>query len=169
MGTHIVIDGYNLIRQCPGLFRGTIADEREALLDFLAAYKKVRAHSITAVFDAAAQDLLMARSETVKGIRVRYSGPGGSADSVIKEMARELGERALVVSSDRDVSGGARASGAAVMDSVAFYSLVMERVYGGPGGPDGDDGPDRSGTRKKGPSKKPSKKERKTRQRIGKL
>jgi hypothetical protein len=54
MSIHIIIDGYNLIRQSGYLSNLDLQDiqyGRQALIDMLAAYKKIKAHRITIVFD----------------------------------------------------------------------------------------------------------------------
>jgi predicted RNA-binding protein with PIN domain len=51
---HLIIDGYNLIRQSPDLQRLDARDlelGREALLKRLAAYRSRSHHQITVVFD----------------------------------------------------------------------------------------------------------------------
>ena len=54
MPLEIIIDGYNLIRQSSSLKRLDAQDleqGREALLERLIAYRQVRGHPITVVFD----------------------------------------------------------------------------------------------------------------------
>jgi predicted RNA-binding protein with PIN domain len=54
MSIHIIIDGYNLIRQSTTLStldQQDIMLGREALVDMLAAYRKIKPHRITVVFD----------------------------------------------------------------------------------------------------------------------
>ena len=54
MSLHIIIDGYNLIRQSGQLSMLDMQDlqlGREALVDMLAAYKRFKAHRITVVCD----------------------------------------------------------------------------------------------------------------------
>ena len=54
MSIHILIDGYNLIRQSPELSeldRQDIQLGRAALIDMLVVYKKLKHHKITIVFD----------------------------------------------------------------------------------------------------------------------
>ena len=54
MSIHIIIDGYNLIRQSTtlsALDQQDIMLGREALVDTLAAYRKIKHHRITVVFD----------------------------------------------------------------------------------------------------------------------
>ena len=79
MGIHIVIDGYNLIRQSrqfSDLDRQDLQSGRDALVDALVAYKKVKPYAITVVFDGTAAYTGMPRRDVQKGIKVRYSAPG---------------------------------------------------------------------------------------------
>ncbi|MFP4476406.1 MAG: NYN domain-containing protein [Desulfatibacillaceae bacterium] len=172
MGVHIIIDGYNMIGQSPTLSTGDLEQDRDCLIDFLAAYKRIKAHRITVVFDAARVDTFEARKLNMKGIDIRFSQPGQLADSVIKNMARQMRERAMVVSSDREVAGVAREAGAAVLGCREFEQVVADRLMGG-AEDDPDEGPGsrqpRQTTRKRGPSRKPPKKSRRTRMRKDKL
>lgn len=173
MSVHIIIDGYNLIRQSSQWSMLDLQDiqlGREALLSALAEYKKKRAHRITVVFDAADAPGYMDRNEKVRGISVKYSAPGESADTLIKRMAAQLEEKALVVSSDRDITDYASGRGAAVIGSPDFEMKMSLAVFGDPG--DGGDG-EASGwsptTRKKGPSRRLPKRRRRNQSKIGKL
>jgi len=173
MPVHIIIDGYNLIRQSSRWSMLDIQDlqlGREALLEALAEYKKKRAHRITVVFDAAGAPGFMDRNDKVRGISVRYSNPGESADTLIKRMAKQLGEKALVVSSDRDITDYAAGRGAAVIGSPEFEMKMSLAVFGDPG--DGDQG-EAAGwiptTRKKGPGRRLPKRRRRNASKIGKL
>ena len=174
MAIHIIIDGYNLIRQSPELSALDIQDlqlGREALVDMLAAYKRLKPHKITVVFDGTAEPSLYGNRDRAKGISLRYSHGGESADDVIRRMARREKERALVVSSDREVMAAAESAGAATMDSVAFEERVsMARYLSLKGGVEPDES---TGwlptTRKKGPSRRLPKRKRKARARVDKL
>ena len=109
MSIHIIIDGYNLIRQSTTLSTSDQQDimlGREALLDMLAAYRKIKPHRITVVFDGHNSPVFSPQRNRQKGISLRFSRSGESADEVIKRMAHREREKALVVSSDRDVAGG---------------------------------------------------------------
>ena len=97
MALHIIIDGYNLIRQSAHL--STIEEQdlqlgREALIDLLAAYKRMRPHKISVVFDASQALNLNLQRESRKGIIIIYSRSGESADAVICKMARQEREKA---------------------------------------------------------------------------
>jgi len=106
MSLHIIIDGYNLIRQSGFLSafdRQDIQIGRETLIETLAAYKRIKGHKITVVFDGANAPLFSQARDQFKGIQVRFSSSGQLADDVIKRMAATEREKALIVSSDLDV------------------------------------------------------------------
>lgn len=174
MALHIVIDGYNLIRQSHSLAaldRYDMQAGRDALVDLLSAYKKVRAYPITVVFDGAEAQVGMPRRDRVKGIDVRYSGPGELADTVIKRIAGREKERALVVSSDNELVNYVQSKGAAVISAVEFENrLVMARHSGAANGADPDeDGGWRPTTKKRGPAKRLPKQKRRMRKKVAKL
>jgi predicted RNA-binding protein with PIN domain len=171
MSVHIVIDGYNLIRQSSQWSMLDLQDislGREALLKALAEYKKKRAHRITVVFDAAGAPGFMDRSEKVRGISVKYSAPGESADTLIKRMTDQLGEKALVVTSDRDIADYAFGRGTAVIESPDFEMKMSLAVFGDPGDEDEADGWSPT-TRKKGPGRRLPKRRRRNRSKLEKL
>ncbi len=173
MSIHIIIDGYNLIRQSKKLSALDLQDiqlGREGLVDMLAAYKKVKAHRITVVFDGTRSPLFSQQRDRQKGITIVFSHNGESADTVIKKMARREGEKALVVSSDLDIVRSAEARGAATISARDFENKLAMSLY-----VDGMES-DRDAyngwkptTKKKGPSRRLSKKQRKNRTKIRKL
>ena len=173
MPIHIIIDGYNLIRQSPDLARidrDDLQAGREALIDLLAAYKKIKAHKLTVVFDGTGAPGFSPGRDRVKGIAVVFSRQGETADSVIKKMAAREKEGALVVSSDRDVTSFAQSRGAAIIDSLSFEQKLMLAGYLEAKGLDEE--PDsgwKPTTRKKGPRRRLSKKARRSRAKIKKL
>jgi uncharacterized protein len=174
MAIHIIVDGYNLIRQSPELAeldRQDLQLGRDALIDQLAAYKKIKAHKITVVFDGSDAPALYGPRDRVKGIAVRYSHGGERADDVIARMARREKSKALVVSSDREIMAAAESAGATAMESAAFADkLAMARFMELKS--DGES-VESSGwvptTRKKGPSRRLPKRKRKAVARIKKL
>lgn len=174
MAIHIIIDGYNLIRQSPELARLDRQDlqlGREALVDLLAAYKKLKPHTITVVFDGAAEPALYGSRDRVEGVAIRYSHGGESADDVIRRMVRREKSRALVVSSDREVMAAAESVGATAMNSAAFEERVALAGYlavkgGGSASESREWIPT---TRKKGPSRRLPKRKRRARVREQKL
>lgn len=175
MSLHIIIDGYNLIRQSPllsSLDRRDIRLGRMALLDLLAACKKLKPHRITVVFDGIIDPVFSSDKEKIKGIEVRFSRRPDSADTVIKELASGYREKALIVSSDMDVVRFAEAKGAATIRSPLFenkiraadsYSAVSKIEIEEKGEKR------RTDTRKKGPGRRLSKKMRHNVARAGML
>jgi len=173
MSIHIIIDGYNLIRQSPSL---SLLDHqemqlgREALIDLLAKYRRVKHHKITVVFDGTNALSSIGHRDYINGIEIKFSRFGESADSVIKKIAAGEKEKALVVSSDRDVADSAYLSGAAVIDSIEFEKKLEMAAYS-----DGFsvDGKDEDGwiptTKKKGPSRRLPRKKRRSIAKIKKL
>ncbi len=174
MAIHIIIDGYNLIRQSAvlaGLDRQDLQLGRDALVDLLAAYKKVKPHKITVVFDGTEQHSRYPSRDRVKGIEIRFSQADKSADDLIRRMAQNEKFKALVVSSDREVINAAESAGATAMDCVAFEDKVaMARYLAAKGGGEAIES---TGwvptTRKKGPGRRPPKRKRRARARVKKL
>lgn len=171
---HIIVDGYNLIRQSPELFeldRRDIQTGRDALIDMLSAYHRLKRHPITIVFDGINAPLFSRRQDRVKGIRIVFSRTGETADTVIKRMAAREREKALVVSSDRAVVDRAASSGAATISSPAFEDKIRMAAFLSGAGATGED--EDTGwiptTRKKGPSRRLRKRDRRSRRKIKKL
>jgi predicted RNA-binding protein with PIN domain len=174
MAVHVLIDGYNLIRQSASLkAQDKLAPElgRNALLERLRQYKRIRRHRITVVFDAAYKPILAEEHGQQEGIKVIYSGQGETADSVIKRICRSEGGNVLVVTSDRELASHAERFGAVAIDSEDFEAkMEMALHIDSKGAEDEEEGwTPRKGTRKKGPPGRLSKKERRRRQKHRKL
>ena len=174
MAIQIIIDGYNLIRQSETLHqldRQDIQAGRDALIDLLAAYKKLKAHKITVVFDGADAPRLSNRRDSIKGIQIHFSGPGETADTVIKKVASSKKEKALIVSSDKDIVDFASSQGASTISSKEFEEKMKMAEYMMIKGIDEEEG-DRGWvptTKKKGPKKRLAKKKRRNRIKVNKL
>jgi predicted RNA-binding protein with PIN domain len=176
MPVHLLIDGYNLLRQSPRFqAENEVALElgRNALLERLRQYKRIRGHRITVVFDATSKPRLAPEQAHEKGIKIIYSGQGEIADAVIKRISRRLGSKLLVVSSDREVARYAEQYGAATMASEDFEARMELAFHLGSSGGEQEDKNDGwhpgKGTKKKGPARRMSKKEKKRQQRWRKL
>jgi predicted RNA-binding protein with PIN domain len=171
MSPHIIIDGYNLIRQSrrfKSIDRQDIERGRLKLLEELTAYKKKKRHRITVVFDGANAPVFSQRQDRIGGIDIRFSSTGDSADSLIKKMAARERDHALVVSSDRDIVGFARSQGAAVIGSLDFADRIAQAADVGHFDLTAE-GWRNPSTKKKGPSRRLSKRERKNNLQTGKL
>jgi len=173
MSIHIIIDGYNLIRQSSSLSTFDQQDiqlGREALLKTLETYKRIKRHKITVVFDGTNAPPFALHKDRIKGIRIKFSRPGESADMVIKKMADREREKVLVVSSDLDIVNFAASTGAATISSPEFEEKITMAVYMDTKGIEDQD---HSGwtptTKKKGPSKRLSKRKRRNRIKTRKL
>lgn len=174
MALHIIIDGYNLIRNSADLNdldRQDIQLGREALVDMLAAYKKIKPHKITVVFDGAGMPDHSQDRHRIKGILIKFSRAGESADSVIIRMAAHERERALIVSSDQEIIRAAEASRSATMSSPAFAERVLLANFGGGESEGMERGNARRSlsTRKKGPRRRLPRRQRRNREKMSKL
>ena len=173
MALHIIIDGYNLIRQSASLSpldEQDILLGREALMDKLAAYRKIKHHPITVVFDGQNSLALAQQRRRQKGISIRFSPKRTSADEDIKRMASREREKALVVSSDRDVIDYAAACGAATISAQQFEAKIdMAGHFDGHDDETDDNKAWTPTTKKKGPARRLSKRQRRNRSKIKKL
>lgn len=143
---------------------------REALIDQLAAYKKLKSHRLTVVFDGGSAPAAASHRQQLKGVRVRFSRPGETADAVIKRMAQSERERAIVVSSDREVAAAATACGAATIGAADFEQKLLLAVYGGTPEADEDENTGwKPTTKKKGPARRRSRRDRFNTKKIRKL
>jgi len=173
MSIHIIIDGYNLIRRSSSLStldQQDIQLGREALLDTLETYKRIKRHKITVVFDGTNSSPFALQKNQIKGIKVKFSRSGETADTVIKRMAASEREKALVVSSDLDLVNFAASTGAATISSSAFEEKIAMAVYMDTKGIEDEvQGGWIPTTKKKGPSRRLSKRKRRNRVKIKKL
>lgn len=174
MGLHLIIDGYNLIRASESLSRAeavSLEEGRETLVARLAAYKRVKHWPVTLIFDAMSGPNLREKSEHVQGVKVVYSPAGQTADQVIIRLAQQKGTQALVVTSDRALARAVETAGATVITSPEFEARMEMAFYldtKGPGADEEDFEPTLS-TRKKGPSRRRSKADRRRAARKGKI
>lgn len=173
MALHIIIDGYNFIYQSERLNISGQQDfqqGREALINALSDYKRIKSHKITVVFDGTNAPRFAKHYDTVKGIEIKFSHRGETADTVIKKMAAGEKEKALIVSSDREIINFAVSQGAAVISASLFEEKITLAEPT-------DDAPEASEvtnswtptTKKKGPRRRLSKKERHNRIKTRKL
>lgn len=175
MPLHLIIDGYNFIRQSDdlkGLDRQALEFGREALIEKLAAYRRVKRHKVTLVFDGSAEYFFPDAETARKGVGIKFSRHGESADALIKKMVQREREKAVVVSSDRDVGRFAQTQGGTVIGSGEFEEKLMMAVTMESGeSPEADTHrPKRAqSTKKKGPSRKPPKSRRRVHRKTRKL
>jgi len=172
---HILIDGYNLIRQSDSLRnyeRQSLEKGRRALIAKLIEYEKRRRHKITVVFDGWKNGSADERRDRAGKINIIYSRHGEKADDVIKRIASQTAEDTLVVSSDREIASYITRCGRTALTSLEFEA-IMNRVIS-PSPEDNvaadkqDENSDRQ-SKKKGPSKRLPRAKRQAQTKINKL
>lgn len=176
MATHIVIDGYNLIKQSPVLSkldRMDIEKGRDELINRLAAYKKVKKHRVTLVFDGCKGGRMQEERTKHKGISIIFSKKGEEADDVIKRIAMAMGEKMIVVSSDREIVAFCDGQGAATIPSSEFEMKIEMTAFSDSTGFDDTDDDESikqtNYTKKKGPSRRLKRSHRRSNRKIEKL
>jgi len=166
---HLIVDGYNVIRQSQELQR---LDAREleagrlALLERLAAYRERSRHKITVVFDGWLGGEFKESRDRHQGMLIIYSRRGEKADEVIKRLLANERQRAVVVTSDREIQAWAQGVGATWITAPQFeVQHLMAPDHHGEEEPE-EAGPHRL---KKGPAHRLPKAQRRRRQRLKKL
>ena len=118
MSLHFVIDGYNLIKQTPGLNKSSLEGSRASLIQFIKVSRPQGSQNnrVTIVFDGAtaftggqANASISWPSYQDSGIRIIFS-QGMSADEKIKELVESADnpKNIVVVTNDRDIQSCVR-------------------------------------------------------------
>ena len=120
---HLVVDGYNVTKT--GYGELPLSDQRSRLVSGLGGLAAQTRAEVTCVFDGAELDAPVAIAAP-RGVRVRFSAPGQTADDMIVELVRAEppGRPVVVVSSDREVADGARRADARPCPS----ALLLRRL-----------------------------------------
>lgn len=177
---HIIIDGYNIIRQSDTLRRYerlSLDEGRKALINSISRYRKQKGHSVTIVFDGWEGGSAEEERDRISGIEIIYSRRGEKADDVIKRMVEKKEVETLVVTSDRNIADFVNNRGGTAVSSREFEELISmvktdspERQSYTEGLYDKDDGDKiKEGAKKKGPSRRLSRKKKMALARIRKL
>jgi predicted RNA-binding protein with PIN domain len=120
---HLLVDGYNVTKlEWGGL---SLEEQRARLLRQLAPLAARRGAETTVVFDGA--DLRHRPPVSPpRGLRVRFSPAGVTADDVLRDLVRAEpeGRTVVVVSSDQEVARHATRAGARAIPSVALVRLL---------------------------------------------
>jgi len=168
---HIIIDGYNLIRQSDALRRYerfSLEEGRKALLRVTALYKRHKGHKVTVVFDGWEGGPAEEERDRQGGIDIIYSRRGEKADDVIKRMVQKTGEEIVVVTSDRDIADFVGRRGGTAISSQEFEGHMSTLKISKPDSlvqregehEKDDDDESMAGIRKKGPAKRLSRKKK---------
>jgi predicted RNA-binding protein with PIN domain len=166
---YLVVDGYNLLhadRSLTNASSNELQRERERLIDRLSTYQKMRACGLTVVFDGWQEGWGAETREKKKGIEVIFSKLGEKADEVIKRLAKEKGSGTVVITSDREIARFVQRMDVAVFPSEQFrerLEMASSRLT--------EESPEEeeNGTKKKGPARRLSKKEKRARAASKKL
>jgi len=168
LALRLIIDGYNLIRTtdlAATESRDGLEAGRATLLDELAAYRRLRRHDLTVVFDGAGP-LGPSRSKE-KGVKIVFTPAGMSADEHIVRLVGDRGDQALVVTSDQGLARRVEAAGAECVSSPQFrQSLLLAAVSELKGE---DEAEERSSKPAKGPARRLSKRQRSRQRKVSKL
>ncbi len=167
----IIVDGYNVAAYLKGGLPADLEEARAELLDLLSSYARVRGALITVVFDAAYSTGKGSVTSSFRGIKVVFTRRGELADSRIAAMVRSGGSGFTVVTGDRSVADAVERFGAVAVSPAEFLERVEFALYAAGKGIDAEDedcewySERRRGTRKKGPSRRLSKRERRRKKR----
>jgi predicted RNA-binding protein with PIN domain len=175
MPLELIIDGYNLIRQSRSLRRldaQSLEQGREALLERLAQYKKVRDHPITVVFDGWGGFEPSSTRTEHKGIQVVFTARGQTADEWIHGRVGEV-QYGAVVTSDREIGRSAERAGLVAIPSRTFEHRMEAALANETDGEMTDEEEwEEEGAvqaKRKGPARRLSKKEKKRQAVLQKL
>jgi len=166
---HLIIDGYNLLhvnRSLSHLNPLQLQWERDGLIDQLSTYQKRKPCEITVVFDGWQGGWNTEKRERKKGIEFIFSKLGEKADEVIKRLVKGEGSGVIVITSDREVTKFAERVGIPVIPSEQFQEkleVTGSRIE------ESFEEEEETGIKKKGPSRRLSKKEKRARAALKKL
>ena len=177
---HIIIDGYNMIRQSDALRRYerlSLEAGRDALARSVSHYKKQRGHKVTVVFDGWQGGPVEEEWDRLSGIDIIYSRKGEKADEVIKRMVQERSEEVVVVTSDRNIADFVSRRGGTAISSQDFDELMgrAKNVVNGHARHTAEkldkeeDDPTMGRVKRKGPSRRLSRRKKSAMERIRKL
>ena len=175
MPLELIIDGYNLIRQSHSLKRldaQKLEQGRKALLKRLVAYRQLRGHPITVVFDGWGGFNLSSTRTRHEGITVVFTAKGQTADEWIQGRVGEI-RYGAVVTSDREIQRHAERAGLVAIPSRAFERRMETALAGGTDadtmGDEEWEEEEPAPAKMKGPARQLSKKEKKRRVILEKL
>jgi uncharacterized protein len=167
---HLLIDGYNLLflkKSFNSLSALELELARNRLIESLSVYRHRKPCAITVVFDGWQGGWTTERTELRRGIEVVFSKLGEKADEVIKRRLRERGAGLALVSSDRELMKFADRFSASAISSDRFMEKVESEPFHSESGK--DEGEEEITGKRKGPSRRLSKKEKRARAALKKL
>lgn len=169
---YLIIDGYNLLYCGRTQIKKNPIElqwERERLIQQLSNYRKRKPSGVMVVFDGWMGGWATEKREIHRGIELIFSKLGEKADEVIKRLIREKGSGVLVITSDREISKYAERMGIPVIPSeqfrekMEFATVMLGQSF------DEEEEDKEAKVKKKGPSRRLSKKEKRFRAALKKL
>jgi predicted RNA-binding protein with PIN domain len=162
MGSHLIVDGYNLARSGAVFLSEDFAgpEGRAELCALLAGYARGKGFRLTVVFDA--------RGAGTPG-RTRHAFPGGialfssrseTADDVIRELSRGAASGTVVVTSDRGLGGTLPSRDVTVVSCEEFADRLAAVQREGRKGAEEEGGEKRKGKKGEGHRKKKRERDR---------
>jgi predicted RNA-binding protein with PIN domain len=144
---------------------------RDTLLDAMIAYRKVKDHEITVVFDGYKNGMATQQVVFRDKVKVIFTRLGERADDVIKKTVWQERREWIVVTADRDIADHAWAAGSVAVAPEKFMDIITRQI-----GINADEVPDAAYENddddrysRKGNPFRPSKKEKALRRILGKL
>ncbi len=135
MSLHYLLDGYNIIKQTSDLSRGTLENQRQALIHWIEARSPQGSlkNSVTIVFDGKEEFF---GSHSSAHVKVVFSKGQQSADDLIKKAVEKYPykKNLVVVSNDKDITLYVRALGASVLSVQQFLMLDSNKPKPSPKG-----------------------------------
>ena len=166
----LIIDGYNLLHSGRTLVKLNSIElqwERERLIQRLSLYRQARPSEIIVVFDGWQAGWSTEKREKKQGIELIFSRVGEKADEVIKRLIREKGSGAVVITSDREIAKYAGRLSVPVIPSEQFQEKLDSTDFRV--AEETEENEEERGLKKKGPSRRPSKKEKRLKLALKKL
>lgn len=157
----LLIDGYNLLhsgRTLANLNSIELQWERDGLIDKLSLYRHAKSIQITVVFDGWQSGWGTEKRERKKGIDLIFSRVGEKADEVIKRLIKEKGSGTIVITSDREISNYANKLSVPVIPSDRFKEKMEDPPFQNV--KEIEDDEEERAVKRKGPSRRLSKKEK---------
>jgi len=152
-----IVDGYNVIRRDPALAqleRRSMELARRALVNRLNADPALRHDDVTVVFDGAIAGQPYEHAERQGRVRIVFSRRGESADEVIKRLVTAASGEVRVISNDRELR-----------EHASLHGGTPVRVAPRPQRPpraQADEDEEAPRPNKKGPARRPKKRDRRS-------
>lgn len=175
---HIIIDAYNLMWSSSAFKRYqnfSLEKQRDILIEQLSAYKKIKPHQITVVFDGTKSGHYSLSEYQQAGIQVYFSRHHQTADQLLIEMIQDSSKEMIVVSSDHQITTKAKSKNYPFISSQEFAQKIQTAMMDSMKGFIDEDLPEKKPihkrwiTKKRGPAKRLPKSKRRAKKRLDEI